>query len=629
MTVTKRRLTSTETTQHLWDAIVSIRQHKQIPNFERISNYMRRKHNTAPNDLEKHLEYAVQDNLLELKKRLGCKGSKVGVEQEAYRIPEGDVEKDGHDWYCFECHKEGEVVDCSSCHRVYHSSCLKEEIPEDEKFICSVCKMIKAKDAFKVDREDLNTLLSYTCLRLKDKVCGSRELHKMPSSEDENWRHGYLIYEKMDLLTMEEKTQENSYTRLEEFQADAQTIVHNVVIYYGVHSSLADMARLMLRDCIYDLGEIRQCRDCYRTSNEKRDKFWFCQPCDPPHDLVFAKQKGFPYWPAKIIRVENGVYDVRFFGGYHQRANVEKEYIKPITTSLQQLQLKRGASLNKALEELRRHQQLLGQSPSKELMPKGGSKKPRSRPASSSSSRSGSGSRSRSRKRCSASGDGEESLSENEVEDGVISNDECPSSSSPKVARFQDAPTPEDHNVVSSSSQESPNAKVTVSTQTHKKLLAALIPPKPPKPEEKETTTPSCNCEAKYGKMFKEFKERLENEQREEKERSLRELAERLRQDFEEEKQKLVAAALNKLQQEVDEAKRKSEEQLRTAQQIEMKEILERHRIEISETKRKQWCYNCEAEAIYHCCWNTSYCSVDCQQVHWHKEHKRSCRRKR
>lgn len=36
---------------------------------------------------------------------------------------------------------------------------------------------------------------------------------------------------------------------------------------------------------------------------------------------------------------------------------------------------------------------------------------------------------------------------------------------------FQDAPTPEDHNVVSSSCQESsPSAKVTVSTQTHKKV---------------------------------------------------------------------------------------------------------------------------------------------------------------
>ncbi|GFT07277.1 zinc finger MYND domain-containing protein 11 [Nephila pilipes] len=71
------------------------------------------------------------------------------------------------------------------------------------------------------------------------------------------------------------------------------------------------------------------------------------------------------------------------------------------------------------------------------------------------------------------------------------------------------------------------------------------------------------------------------------------------------------------------------EAQLKAAKEEEMSKILEQHRISLSEVKKKQWCYNCESEAIYHCCWNTSYCSVDCQQVHWHKEHKRTCRRKR
>ena len=40
-------------------------------------------------------------------------------------------------------------------------------------------------------------------------------------------------------------------------------------------------------------------------------------------------------------------------------------------------------------------------------------------------------------------------------------------------------------------------------------------------------------------------------------------------------------------------------------------------------------CFNCETEAIYWCCWNTAYCTIECQQDHWHREHKRMCRRKR
>lgn len=37
----------------------------------------------------------------------------------------------------------------------------------------------------------------------------------------------------------------------------------------------------------------------------------------------------------------------------------------------------------------------------------------------------------------------------------------------------------------------------------------------------------------------------------------------------------------------------------------------------ISETKKKQWCANCGKEAIFYCCWNTSYCDYPCQQIHW------------
>lgn len=30
---------------------------------------------------------------------------------------------DGKDWYCFECHRAGDVTSCSSCFRVFHQNC--------------------------------------------------------------------------------------------------------------------------------------------------------------------------------------------------------------------------------------------------------------------------------------------------------------------------------------------------------------------------------------------------------------------------------------------------------------------------------------------------------------------------
>ncbi len=40
-------------------------------------------------------------------------------------------------------------------------------------------------------------------------------------------------------------------------------------------------------------------------------------------------------------------------------------------------------------------------------------------------------------------------------------------------------------------------------------------------------------------------------------------------------------------------------------------------------TKKKSWCSSCSSEAFYHCCWNTNYCSTQCQRVHWtaHRYH--------
>lgn len=90
-----------------------------------------------------------------------------------------------------------------------------------------------------------------------------------------------------------------------------------------------------------------------------------------------------------------------------------------------------------------------------------------------------------------------------------------------------------------------------------------------------------------------------------------------------------ITTALEKLRRELELDKCREMERLQAEHAKELRQLTERHQQIISEIKKKQWCYNCEAEAIYHCCWNTAYCSTDCQQVHWQREHKRVCRRKR
>lgn len=67
-----------------------------------------------------------------------------------------------------------------------------------------------------------------------------------------------------------------------------------------------------------DVYSIRMCDECY--ANIKRNEFEAV--CKQPHLLIWAKQKTYPYWPAKLmsVNIERNTVDVRYFGEKHYRA---------------------------------------------------------------------------------------------------------------------------------------------------------------------------------------------------------------------------------------------------------------------------------------------------------------------
>lgn len=186
----------------------------------------------------------------------------------------------------------------------------------------------------------------------------------------------YLSYKSVDLAEIEDKLEKCEYQTMGEFLGDCLSFKHmiEIAVVAGTESEhsrrrISDTLNRMLESCRYDLKEMLGCIDCYRNSNRNlEDKFWFCRPCDPPHMLVFARQKGYPYWPAKVIYprkledLHSGTqYDVRFFGSKHERCFITTESdIKDINSSLVELCIqKANPSLEKALAELRVHRELL------------------------------------------------------------------------------------------------------------------------------------------------------------------------------------------------------------------------------------------------------------------------------
>ncbi|XP_077368233.1 zinc finger MYND domain-containing protein 11 isoform X2 [Festucalex cinctus] len=480
-----------------------------------------------------------------------------------------------------------------------------------------------------------------------------------------------LIHTALDVSNIQENLTEGKYKNFEEFKADAQLIVHNTAILYGVHSDQAEMARLLFSDTCHELNELLLCKNCFYLSNARPDN-WFCYPCSPSHDLVWAKMKGFGYWPAKVLQREDNQADVRFFGHQHQRAWIPSENIQDIKVSLQQLQVKRSNGWKKACDELEVYQRFLkegrfwktkmeeggggggggggsgGQSPTHRKSPKDVSQQQQTADRTARTAKTEKASVSDMSERTHGSKRATERSEEAESSISSTSNEQVrqmkssqepkakKSRRTPQVEPKEEASDPEPEMEAVSSSQEipapcapPPPEKQSVATQTKKAGGGS------PRALHRGTQTSSeaaaCHnmCHEKYTKVFNDVKERMKADNKRETERLVREALEKLRGELEEEKQEAVEKALSGAQAELERKCKQVKDKCKEELLDEVKKLVAQHKQLVSQTKKKQWCYNCEEEAMYHCCWNTSYCSIKCQQEHWHADHKRTCRRKR
>ncbi|XP_036043271.1 zinc finger MYND domain-containing protein 11 isoform X5 [Onychomys torridus] len=601
--LTKRRQADTKAIQHLWAAIEIIRNQKQIANIDRITKYMSRVHGMHPKETTRQLSLAVKDGLIVETLTVGCKGSKAGIEQEGYWLPGDEIS-------------------------------------------------IKKKHS---NKQEMGTYLRFIVSRMKERAI---DLNKK-GKDSKHPMYRRLVHSAVDVPTIQEKVNEGKYRSYEEFKADAQLLLHNTVIFYGADSEQADIARMLYKDTCHELDELQLCKNCFYLSNARPDN-WFCYPCIPNHELVWAKMKGFGFWPAKVMQKEDNQVDVRFFGHHHQRAWIPSENIQDITVNVHRLHVKRSMGWKKACDELELHQRFLREGRFwKSKNEDRGEEEAESSISSTSNEQLKVTQEPRAKKgRRNQSVEPKKEVScpphsvQVAVERGksltvrsrqssnvrqvkARSPDSCPCGLllDQHTSAQSPSPEPEPETEAVSSSQEIPTMpqpieKVSVSTQT-KKLSASS-----PRMLHRSTQTTSdgvCQsmCHDKYTKIFNDFKDRMKSDHKRETERVVREALEKLRSEMEEEKRQAVNKAVANVQGEMDRKCKQVKEKCKEEFVEEIKKLATQHKQLISQTKKKQWCYNCEEEAMYHCCWNTSYCSIKCQQEHWHAEHKRTCRRKR
>ncbi|CAO2577670.1 Protein kinase C-binding protein 1 [Lemmus lemmus] len=228
------------------------------------------------------------------------------------------VPQDGrNDFYCWVCHREGQVLCCELCPRVYHAKCLRLTsepegdwfCPECEKITVAECIETQSKAMTMLTIEQLSYLLKFAIQKMKQP---GTDAFQKPVPLEQHPDYAEYIFHPMDLCTLEKNAKKKMYGCTEAFLADAKWILHNCIIYNGGNHKLTQIAKVVIKICEHEMNEIEVCPECYLAACQKRDN-WFCEPC------VWAKLKGFPFWPAKALRDKDGQVDARFFG-QHDRA---------------------------------------------------------------------------------------------------------------------------------------------------------------------------------------------------------------------------------------------------------------------------------------------------------------------
>ncbi len=272
-----------------------------------------------------------------------------------------------HDWYCFECDSCNDnelVIDCETCFRVFHKSCIKDQIITKE-FECIYCLKMKEIENNKslrinaIEKPLLNKLLSFVLRNLS--VFVESDLCLYFSVKESDIKSKSLIFKSLDLLSIDHKIKNNVYNYVQQFENDFKHFIHNYKVshleYFDDDYKLVNKIHKRFNR---EISELKLCIDCYNYSNNysfddiENPYDWFTLVCNPPHECVFAKSRGYGFWPSKVISISDDghTYDVRYFNAPH----FERDFI-PIDKlkSIEYKTYDRSENMKSALSLLKKH----------------------------------------------------------------------------------------------------------------------------------------------------------------------------------------------------------------------------------------------------------------------------------
>lgn len=125
------------------------------------------------------------------------------------------------------------------------------------------------------------------------------------------------MIDKTDLARIKCKADAGGYKSFDDLRADFTTFIKNCRQFFPdkTISSAVDTLMEFVNDEIHSVITCNQCyQNAYLNPNTS-----FVLPCDKPHLIVWAKPKGYNFWPAKlmyIVALDKQIVHVRFFGDH-------------------------------------------------------------------------------------------------------------------------------------------------------------------------------------------------------------------------------------------------------------------------------------------------------------------------
>ncbi|XP_031637336.1 protein kinase C-binding protein 1-like [Contarinia nasturtii] len=223
-----------------------------------------------------------------------------------------DLKNRNWDQFCWKCHGlSGYEVKCSKCLISFHRNvnCIPERKRKGSVRRCKECQSAAKPETANFGENTLTDLLKQL-IEHATRTVTELEL-AMDFMMTDDYRKNESLVNPVTFTDLVGKIERMEYKTLHEFLLDVRWMRHSCEIHHKSIRNTKDKQLIcgkvteFLKKCEEDIDILKNCGDCYTHIDDSRDNPNLV--CSKPHIVLWVKYGEYPYWPAKLLRIEKKV----------------------------------------------------------------------------------------------------------------------------------------------------------------------------------------------------------------------------------------------------------------------------------------------------------------------------------